>query len=337
MIVILKQNPDQSQLDSLVTWLESKNISVHPTHGEAQTILGLVGDTSILDIDMIAGLDIVDGIKRVQEPFKNANRKFHPEDTVIDLGCTQIGGGTLTLMAGPSSVESEDQVVAIAKAVKAAGATMLRGGAFKPHSSPYAFSGLGAVGLEYLKTAREETGLPIVTELMDLSQLPLFKDVDVIQIGARNMQNYDLLKAVGRQDRPVMIKRGMCATYEEWLMSAEHVMAGGNKNVILCERGIRTFEPYTQNTLDLTAIPVLKKLTHLPVIVDPSHASGRNWLVEPLARGAVAAGCDGLQIEVHHDPAHALCDGPQSLRPDSFVSLAKHLQKLHAVIKTLED
>ena len=337
MIVILKQNPDQSQLDSLVTWLESKNISVHPTRGEAQTILGLVGDTSILDIDMIAGLDIVDGIKRVQEPFKNANRKFHPEDTVIDLGCTQIGGGTLTLMAGPSSVESEDQVVAIAKAVKAAGATMLRGGAFKPHSSPYAFSGLGAVGLEYLKTAREETGLPIVTELMDLSQLPLFKDVDVIQIGARNMQNYDLLKAVGRQDRPVMIKRGMCATYEEWLMSAEHVMAGGNKNVILCERGIRTFEPYTQNTLDLTAIPVLKKLTHLPVIVDPSHASGKNWLVEPLARGAVAAGCDGLQIEVHHDPAHALCDGPQSLRPDAFATLAKHLQKLHTVIKTLED
>ena len=201
----------------------------------------------------------------------------------------------------------------------------------------YAFSGLGAVGLEYLKTAREETGLPIVTELMDLSQLPLFKDVDVIQIGARNMQNYDLLKAVGRQDRPVMIKRGMCATYEEWLMSAEHVMAGGNKNVILCERGIRTFEPYTQNTLDLTASPVLKKLTHLPVIVDPSHASGRNWLVEPLARGAVAAGCDGLQIEVHHDPAHALCDGPQSLRPDAFATLTKHLQKLHTVIKTLED
>ena len=337
MIVILKQNPNQSQLDSLMTWLESKNISVRPTRGEAQTILGLVGDTSKLDIDLIAGLDIVDDVKRVQEPYKNANRKFHPEDTVIDLGCTQIGGGTLTIMAGPCSVESEDQVVAIAKAVKAAGATMLRGGAFKPRTSPYAFQGLGATGLEYLKIAREETGLPIVTELMDLSQLPLFKDVDVIQIGARNMQNFDLLKAVGHQDKPVMIKRGMCATYEEWLMSAEYVMAGGNENVILCERGIRTFEHYTRNTLDLAAIPVLKKLTHLPVIIDPSHAAGKNWLVEPLAMGAIATGCDGLQIEVHNDPAHALCDGPQSLRPEVFAPLAKKLLKLHAATKTLED
>ena len=337
MIVILKQNPNQAQLDSLMTWLESKNISVHPTRGEAQTILGLVGDTSKLDIDLIAGLDIVDDVKRVQEPFKNANRKFHPEDTVVDLGCTQIGGGNLTIMAGPCSVESEDQVVAIAKAVKAAGATMLRGGAFKPRTSPYAFQGLGATGLEYLKIAREETGLPIVTELMDLSQLPLFKDVDVIQIGARNMQNFDLLKAVGHQDRPVMIKRGMCATYEEWLMSAEYVMAGGNENVILCERGIRTFEHYTRNTLDLAAIPVLKKLTHLPIIIDPSHAAGKNWLVEPLAMGAIAAGCDGLQIEVHNDPAHALCDGPQSLRPEAFDPLAKKLLKLHAATKTLED
>jgi len=337
MIVILKQNPNQAQLDSLITWLESKHISVHPTRGEAQTILGLVGDTSRLDADLIAGLDIVDDVKRVQEPFKNANRKFHPEDTVVDLGCTQIGGGTLTIMAGPCSVESEEQIVTIAKAVKAAGATMLRGSAFHPRTSPYAFQGLGDKGLEYLKIAREETGLPIVTELMDPSQLPLFKDVDVIQIGARNMQNFDLLKAVGHQDRPVMIKRGMCATYEEWLMSAEFVMAGGNENVILCERGIRTFEPYTRNTLDLAAIPVLKKLTHLPVVIDPSHAAGKSWLVEPLSMGAVAAGCDGLQIEVHNDPAHALCDGPQSLSPETFSSLAGKVLKLHAAAKTLED
>jgi len=337
MIVILKQNPDPSQLDSLIHWLESKHIGVHPTRGEAQTILGLVGDTSRLDIDLIAGLDIVDGVKRVQEPFKNANRKFHPEDTVIDLGCTKIGGGSLTLMAGPCSVESEEQVVTIAKAVKAAGATMLRGGAFTPRTSPYAFQGLGAEGLAYLKTAREETGLPIVTELMDPAQLPLFRDVDVIQIGARNMQNFDLLKAVGHQDKPVLLKRGMCATYEEWLMSAEYIMAGGNQNVILCERGIRTFESYTPSTLDLTSIPVLKKLTHLPVIVDPSHAAGKSWLVEPLAMGAVAAGCDGLQIEVHHDPAHALCDGPQSLRPEAFAPLARKLRQLHTAARTLED
>ena len=293
MIVILKQNPNRDQLDSLITWLQEKGITIHTSIGEAHTILGLVGNT-------------------------------------------QIGGGNLTIMAGPCSVESEEQVVAIAKAVKASGATMLRGGAFKPRTSPYSFQGLGATGLEYLKIAKQETGLPIVTELMDLSQLPLFKDVDVIQIGARNMQNFDLLKAVGHQDKPVMIKRGMSATYEEWLMSAEYVMAGGNENVILCERGIRTFESYTRNTLDLAAIPVLRKLTHLPIIIDPSHATGKSWLVEPLAMGAVATGCDGLQIEVHNDPAHALCDGPQSLKPEVFDSLAKKLLKLHETLKTLE-
>ena len=311
-------------------------IIIHTSIGEANTILGLVGDTSQLDIDLIAALDIVEDVKRVQEPYKNANRKFHPEDTVVKVGGTQIGGGSLTLMAGPCSVESEEQVVAIAKAVKASGATMLRGGAFKPRTSPYSFQGLGATGLEYLKVARQETGLPIVTELMDLSQLPLFKDVDVIQIGARNMQNFDLLKAVGHQDKPVMIKRGMSATYEEWLMSAEYVMAGGNENVILCERGIRTFESYTRNTLDLACIPVLRKLTHLPIIVDPSHATGKSWLVDPLAMGAVATGCDGLLIEVHNDPAHALCDGPQSLKPEAFDALAKKLLKLHDFMKTVE-
>ena len=337
MIVILKHNPNRDQLDSLISWLQDKGIIIHTSIGAANTILGLVGDTSQLDIDLIAALDIVEDVKRVQEPYKNANRKFHPEDTVIQVGGTQIGGDTLTIMAGPCSVESEEQVVAIAQAVKAGGATMLRGGAFKPRTSPYAFQGLGATGLEYLKVAREVTGLPIVTELMDLSQLPLFKDVDVIQIGARNMQNFDLLKAVGHQDKPVMIKRGMSATYEEWLMSAEYVMAGGNENVILCERGIRTFEKYTRNTLDLAAIPVLKKLTHLPVIIDPSHATGKSWLVEPMAKAAVAAGADGLQIEVHNDPAHALCDGPQSLKPEEFAAVAKKLHQLHATLKSLED
>ena len=317
MIVVLKSNPNRDQLDSLITWLQEKGIIIHTSIGEAHTILGLVGDTSQLDIDLIAALDIVEDVKRVQEPYKNANRKFHPEDTVVKVGNTQIGGGTLTIMAGPCSVESEEQVVAIAKAVKASGATMLRGGAFKPRTSPYSFQGLGATGLEYLKVARQETGLPIVTELMDLSQLPLFKDVDVIQIGARNMQNF--------------------ATYEEWLMSAEYVMAGGNENVILCERGIRTFESYTRNTLDLAAIPVLRKLTHLPIIIDPSHATGKSWLVEPLAMGAVATGADGLQIEVHNDPSHALCDGPQSLKPEVFDPLAKKLLKLHEMMKTLED
>ena len=336
MIVILKRDHNPEQLESLVNWLQEKGIAIHTSIGEANTILGLVGDTSKLDIDLIAALDIVQDVKRVQEPYKNANRKFHPEDTVIPVRDTWIGGGSLTIMAGPCSVESEEQVVAIARAVKASGATMLRGGAFKPRTSPYAFQGLGETGLEYLKAARAETGLPIVTELMDITQLPLFKDVDVIQIGARNMQNFDLLKAVGHQDKPVMIKRGMSATYEEWLMSAEYVMAGGNENVILCERGIRTFESYTRNTLDLAAIPVLRKLTHLPIIVDPSHATGKYWLVEPLAMAAVAAGADGLQIEVHNDPEHALCDGPQSLKPDTFDPLARKLLSLHSVVSGLE-
>ena len=332
MIVILKSRPNPEQLESLIAWLQDKGITIHTSVGESNTILGLVGDTSRLDIDLIAALDIVEDVKRVQEPYKNANRKFHPKDTVIPVGGTQIGGGTLTIMAGPCSVESEEQIVGIAQAVKASGATMLRGGAFKPRTSPYAFQGLGERGLQYLKTAKEETGLPIVTELMDVSQLPLFKDVDVIQIGARNMQNFDLLKAVGHQEKPVMIKRGMSATYEEWLMSAEYVMAGGNENVILCERGIRTFEPFTRNTLDLCCIPVLRRLTHLPIVVDPSHATGKYWLVEPMAMGAVASGADGVLIEVHNDPEHALCDGPQSLKPEVFDAVAKKLLSLHTLL-----
>lgn len=337
MIVILKSNPNREQLESLISWLQEKGITIHTSIGQSHTILGLVGDTSQLDIDLIAALDIVDDVKRVQEPYKNANRKFHPEDTVVKVRDTQIGGGTLTIMAGPCSVESEEQVVAIAKAVKASGATMLRGGAFKPRTSPYSFQGLGAQGLDFLKVAREETGLPIVSELMDISQIPLFDDVDVIQIGARNMQNFNLLREVGKLNKPVMIKRGMSATYEEWLMSAEYVMASGNQDVILCERGIRTFETYTRNTLDLACIPVLRKLSHLPIIIDPSHATGKSWLVDPLAVGAIATGADGLLIEVHNDPAHALCDGAQSLKPEAFDVLSRKLHKMHGFLSTLED
>ena len=336
MIVILKPNPNPDQLESLKNWLLGKGIQIHTSLGTSQMILGLVGDTSTLDIDLISALDIVEDVKRVQEPYKNANRKFHPEDTIVPVGNTQIGGGTLTIMAGPCSVESEAQIVAVAKAVKASGATMLRGGAFKPRTSPYAFQGMGAEGIELLKLARAETGLPIVSEIMDASQLPLFDDVDVIQVGARNMQNFNLLKILGAQPKPVMIKRGLSSTYEEWLMSAEYVMASGNENVILCERGIRTFETYTRNTLDLAAVPVLRHLTHLPVIIDPSHATGRYALVAPLSMGAVATGCDGLLIEVHNDPAHALSDGPQSLNPEAFDALNRRILALHAFMTTGE-
>lgn len=340
MVVILRENFNEDQRDNLVNWLESLGITVHSSLGAHNTVLGLVGDTSGIDIDLIKALDIVEDVKRIQEPYKNANRKFHPEDTVVVIDKEQdikIGGGNFQIIAGPCSVESEEQVCGIAQAVKKSGATLLRGGAFKPRTSPYAFQGLRAEGLKLLLEAKKLTGMPIVTEIMDLSQLPLFDEVDVIQVGARNMQNFDLLKAVGRQEKPVMIKRGMSATYEEWLMSAEYVMAGGNENVILCERGVRTFETYTRNTLDLAAIPVLRKLTHLPIIVDPSHATGKSWLVDPLAMGAVATGCDGLLIEVHNDPAHALCDGPQSLKPEQFDALAKKLLRLKEFVKTIEE
>ncbi len=329
MIVILKANPNKVQLESLIDWLRQKNIQVHRSLGESHLILGLIGDTSHLDIDLIEALDIVEDVKRVQEPYKNANKKFHPESTVVMVGETLIGGGTLTIMAGPCSVESEEQIIAVAKAVKAAGATMLRGGAFKPRTSPYSFQGLGAEGIEYLKEAKRVTGLPIVTEIMDASQLEYFDDVDLIQVGARNMQNFNLLKVLGAQDKPVMIKRGMSSTYEEWLMSAEYVMSQGNEKVILCERGIRTFETYTRSTLDLAAIPVLRRLTHLPIIIDPSHATGKAFLISPLAAAAVAGGADGLLIEVHNAPEQALCDGPQSIRPEEFAALARKLTGLH--------
>jgi len=333
MIVILKKNPDAAQLERFRNWLEARNVAIHPTVGMNQTIWGLVGDTSHLDINLIAALDVVDDVKRVQEPYKNANRKFHPADTVIYTGGTQIGGGSLTLIAGPCSVESEEQICAVAESVKKSGATMLRGGAFKPRTSPYSFQGLRAEGIRLLSLAKKQTGLPIVTEIMDASQLEYFEDVDVIQVGARNMQNFELLKALGELKKPILLKRGLSATYEELLMSAEYIMAGGNENVILCERGIRTFETYTRNTMDVTAVPVLKKLSHLPVLVDPSHAAGKYQLVAPLAKAALAAGADGLLIEVHNDPEHALSDGPQSLRPEVFDKLAGQLHSLHKLMR----
>ena len=332
MIVVLKHNVPDEKRNQLITWLRNQQIDVHPSLGEYQTVLGLVGDTSRIDMSLLESLDIVDSVKRVSDPFKCCNRKFHPDDTVVSVGDAKFGGGHFAMIAGPCSVESEEQIVYVAKAVKAAGAQLLRGGAFKPRTSPYDFQGLHGEGIRLLEIAKQETGLPIVTELMNIKHLPLFENVDVIQIGARNMQNFDLLKAVGRQEKPVMIKRGMSATYEEWLMSAEYVMAGGNENVILCERGVRTFETYTRNTLDLAAIPVLRKLTHLPIIVDPSHATGIARLVRPMALAAAACGSDGLIIEVHNDPIHALCDGAQSLRPEQYDDLAKAVRRVREAV-----
>ncbi len=319
MIVILKQNADQAQLTQLESWIRERGLDIHRSEGVNSTILGLVGDTSKIDIDLLGALDIVENVKRVSEPYKSANRKFHPMDTVIDVGGVKIGGGNFAVIAGPCSVESESQICEVAKAVKASGAKMLRGGAFKPRTSPYSFQGMRGEGIELLAAAKAETGLPIVTEIMDISQLPLFDHVDVIQVGARNMQNFELLKALGKINKPILLKRGLASTIEELLMSAEYIMAGGNEQVILCERGIRTFETATtRNTLDLCAIPVLKERSHLPVIIDPSHATGVARLVKPMCIAATAAGADGLIIEVHNDPAHALCDGKQSLTPEAF-------------------
>ncbi len=327
MIIVLKPQSSKKVVDEFVDSLQKNyDVKVNEWVGTQSTVLGLIGDTSVIDIDYIAAQDIVESVKRVQEPYKKANRKFHPDDTVVTLpGGQKIGDGGLSLIAGPCSVESEAQIVEIAKSVKASGAQFLRGGAFKPRTSPYAFQGLKAEGLELLREARKVTGLPIVTEIMRVSHIPLFEDVDVIQVGARNMQNFELLKELGKLDKPILLKRGLSSTIEELLMSAEYIMAGGNEKVILCERGIRTYETYTRNTLDISAVPILKKLSHLPVIVDPSHASGISWLVEPLALAAVAAGADGLIIEVHNDPRHALSDGAQSLTPDQFDQVAKHI------------
>jgi len=324
MVILLKDNADPKQVENLIAWLKSMGFDVHVSVGARQTILGLIGDTSTVDIDVIKSLEVVEAVRRIQEPYKNANRKFHEEDTVVDCGAGRlIGGGNFQIIAGPCSVESLEQITLVASRVKAAGAGLLRGGAFKPRTSPYAFQGLHAKGIDLLIEAKRETGLPVVTEIMDVSALKLFEEVDVIQVGARNMQNFELLKELGMTRKPILLKRGLANTVEELLMSAEYIMAGGNPNVILCERGIRTFETATRNTLDLSAVPVLLALSHLPVVVDPSHATGVSALVRPMALAAAAAGADALMIEVHNDPAHAKSDGAQSLTPDAFDEVAK--------------
>ena len=323
MIVTIKNQCSKSEFDKLVAWIKSLGLDTHVSSGANATVIGLIGDTSKVDMELLRSLEIVDAVTRIQEPFKNANRKFHPEDSIIDVKGVKFGGEHFPIIAGPCSVESEKQVIEIAKAVKESGAKMLRGGAFKPRTSPYAFQGMGVEGIKILVKAREEVGLPIVTEIMSEKYIDAFEYVDMVQIGARNMQNFDLLKAVGKLNKPVLLKRGLANTIQEWLMSAEYIMSEGNNNVVLCERGIRTFEPYTRNTLDLSAIPILKEKTHLPVIVDPSHASGLSRLVKPMSLASVGAGADGLIIEVHNNPAKALCDGAQSLRPDQFADVVK--------------
>lgn len=333
MVIVMKPGTPEQEWKKIKENLEGRGYQINEIVGSGQTILGVIGDTSALDMNMLKVNECVDKVMRVQEPFKRANRSFHPEDSVIDVSGVKIGGRKLAVIAGPCSVENEKQIVGVAKSVKLAGATLLRGGAFKPRTSPYSFQGLKEGGLDLLKIARKETGLPIVTEIMSARMLERFvEDVDLIQVGARNMQNFELLKELGRTNVPVLLKRGLSATIEEWLMAAEYIMAGGNDNVILCERGIRTFETYTRNTLDLSAIPAVKKLSHLPVIVDPSHAAGLWWMVEPMAKAAVAAGADGLIIEVHNDPEHALCDGAQSLKPERFARLMGELSGIAKIV-----
>ena len=334
MIVVLKQNASEKQIENLSNWFLAKGVTPDISKGTNTTIMGLVGDVSKIDTELVEALDIVDSVKRVSEPFKQANRKFHPADTVVELkNGTKIGGSNFVYMAGPCSVESEEQIVYCAQRVKAAGAQILRGGAFKPRTSPYSFQGMGEEGLRLLSLAKKETGMPIVTELMDIKHLDLFDDVDIIQIGARNMQNFELLKEIGHCDKPILLKRGLANTLQEWLMSAEYIMAGGNHNVILCERGIRTYETYTRNTLDLSAVPAIKKLSHLPIIVDPSHATGLSWMVPTMALGAAAVGADGLLIEVHNDPPRAKCDGAQSLTPDQFDQVTATVGKVLNALK----
>jgi len=332
MIVVIKKNQEKSQVDNLINWIKGLGLGVHISAGENSTIIGLVGDTSKVDIDLVSTLDIVENVTRVQEPYKNVNRKFHPQDTVIDVGGHKFGGAHFQIIAGPCSIESEKQIIEVAESVKKAGATLLRGGAFKPRTSPYSFQGMGVDGLKLLKKAKAETGMPIVTEIMSEEHIDDFEGVDVMQVGARNMQNFDLLKKLGKLKTPILLKRGIAATVEEWLMSAEYVMSEGNPNIILCERGIRTYETYTRNTLDLSAIPVLRERTHLPVIVDPSHALGISRFVKPMSLAAVGAGADGLIIEVHNDPPHALCDGAQSLRPEQFADVVDCVGRMLPVV-----
>ena len=333
MITVLKAETTKKQRDKLIEWFKSQGLKVHISEGEFQTVLGLVGDTSKIDEELVESLEMVESVKRISEPFKSANRKFHPEDSVIDISGVKIGGGNFAIIAGPCSVESETQILEVARSIKASGVSLLRGGAFKPRTSPYDFQGMKAEGIELLLEAKKDTGMPIVTEIMNEKHLPLFEEVDVIQVGARNMQNFELLKALGKTGKPVLLKRGLANTLKELLMSAEYIMSEGNENVILCERGIRTFETYTRNTLDLSAVPMLRKLTHLPIVVDPSHATGIASLVEPMALAAAAAGADGLMIEVHNNPAEALCDGPQSLTPEQFASVAAKVRKVREALK----
>ena len=334
MIIVLKPRTTEENLNRVIKMVETKGLEAHVVRGEEMTIIGCIGDTVRIDPRLFEVDQSVDKVMHVQEPYKLANRAFHPADTIIDVSGIPVGGGHMAMIAGPCSVESEEQVIDVAKAVKEAGANMLRGGAFKPRTSPYSFQGLGLEGLEMLCRAKEETGLPIVTELMSGEYLDIFDEkVDLIQIGARNMQNFDLLKQLGRTKRPILLKRGLNATYEEWIMSAEYIMASGNENVILCERGVRTFETYTRNTLDLQAIPVLKKMTHLPVVVDPSHAGGKWWLVDTMAKAALAAGTDGLMIEVHNNPDCALCDGGQSLKPEKYAVLLEQLRRIAPIVE----
>mgnify|MGYP003278256139 CR=1 FL=1 len=337
MVVVMRPGTAKQDIDALVAKLKGLGLDVGVTNGVGCTILGLVGDTTAVDMDKISINPHVERVMRVQEPYKKANRKFHPEDTVVSVGRAKIGGGNFSVIAGPCSVESEEQICAVAEDVKRSGAALLRGGAFKPRTSPYSFQGMGTPGLDLLMEARERTGLPIVTEIMDPRMADLFeREVDVVQVGARNMQNFELLKEVGKMSKPILLKRGLSSTYEEWIMSAEYIMSEGNENVILCERGIRTFETYTRNTLDVSAIPAVKQMSHLPVVVDPSHAAGMYWMVEPLALAAVAAGADGLIIEVHNDPAHAKCDGQQSLTPEKFGHLMGKVSALVDLVgKTL--
>ena len=333
MIISLKKDTRKEEREQLIRWLESYGVRIHLSEGEFQTVIGLVGDTTRIDTDLISGLDIVENVTRISEPFKKANRKFHPEDSIITVADgVAFGRGNFQFIAGPCSVESEEQVETIARAVQKSGAGVLRGGAFKPRTSPYDFQGLHEEGIRILMEVKKKTGLPIVTEIMDIAHLPLFEQVDIIQVGARNMQNFELLKELGKTDKPILLKRGLANTIKEFLMSAEYIMSGGNERVILCERGVRTFETYTRNTLDLSAVAVLHELSHLPVVVDPSHATGAARYVRPMALAAAACGADGLMIEVHNDPPHALCDGPQSLTPEQFDEVAGAVRKVRAAI-----
>jgi len=334
MIAVLKSNVSEEQKVRLIGWLESQGLDVHISVGQDYTVLGLVGDTAKLDADLLASLEIVQSVKTVSEPYKKCSRKFHPEDSIIEVGGVKIGGGNFCVIAGPCSVETHEQIIEVAQKVKAAGAQILRGGAFKPRTSPYDFQGLKEEGLRLLSEAKKATGLPIVTEIMNIEHLPLFEDVDIIQVGARNMQNFELLKELGQSKKPILLKRGLANTIKELLMSAEYIMAGGNENIILCERGVRTFETSTRNTLDLSAVPVLREMTHLPVIIDPSHATGHSRYVPPMALAAAAAGADGLMIEVHNDPLNALCDGAQSLTPEQFEDLNKRVHQVLAVVRS---